>query len=151
MVILIKVLSAFTVMWTLALLGALLSVLLSQMCWLCCCTSTVFFFVFCMFGLHAIEKDMVIIPHFDCDFVYFFFSLCQVCFKVMFCYHSWIFLSKISLLKVHLIIIMKIPSLIQLVYLGLKSTFWDIDLATPVLLQLVHFFHRFTFKHSLLS
>ena len=63
----------------------------------------------------------------------------------------WILLSKISLLRVHLIIIMKIPSLVQLMYLGLKSTFWDIDIAIPVLLQVVHLFHHFTFNHSLLS
>ena len=75
---------------------------------------------FCMFGLHAIEKDLLIIPHFDCDFVYFFFSNCQVYFKAMFCYLSWILLSIIYFLRVHLIIIMKIPSLIQLVYLGLS-------------------------------
>ena len=33
----------------------------------------------------------------------------------------------------------------------LESTFWDIDIATPVFLQLVHFFHHFTFNLSLLS
>ena len=84
------------------------------MCWLLCCTSTVFF-VFCMSGLYAIEKDTVKIPHFDCDFAYLFFSFCQVYFKAMSCYLSWILMS-ISLLRVHLIIILKIPSLIQLVF-----------------------------------
>ena len=84
------------------------------MCWLFSCTSTVFF-VFCMSGLYAIEKDTVKIPHFDCDFAYLFFSFCQVYFKAMSCYLSWILMS-ISLLRVHLIIILKIPSLIQLVF-----------------------------------
>ena len=84
------------------------------MCWLFCCTSTVSF-AFCMSGLYAIEKDTVKIPHFDCDFAYFFFSICQVYFKAMFCYLSWILLSIIYFLRVHLIIIMKIPSLIQFV------------------------------------
>ena len=88
------------------------------MCWLCCCTSTVFF-VFCMSGLYATEKDTVIIPNFDCNFVYFFFSICQVYFKAMFCYLSWILMSK-SLLRVHLIIIMEIPSLIQLVLFSVQ-------------------------------
>ena len=83
------------------------------MCWLFSCTSTVSF-VFCMSGLYAIEKDTVKIPHFDCDFAYFFFSFCQVYFKGMFCYLCWILMS-IYLLRVHLIIIMKIPSLIQFV------------------------------------
>ena len=83
------------------------------MCWLFSCTSTVSF-VFCMSGLNAIEKDTVKILHFDCDFAYFF-SFCQVYFKVMFCYLSWILMS-ICLLRVHLIMIMKIPSLIQLVF-----------------------------------
>ena len=68
-----------------------------------------------MSGLYAIEKDTVKIPHFDCDFAYFFFSLCQVYFKAMFYYLSWI-LMFISLLRVHLIIIMKILSFIQLVF-----------------------------------
>ena len=88
------------------------------MCWLFSCTSTVSF-VFCMSGLYAIEKDTVKIPHFDCDFAYFFFSICQVYFKAMFCYLCWILMSK-SLLRVHLIIIMEIPSLIQLVLFSVQ-------------------------------
>ena len=83
------------------------------MCWLFSCTSTVSF-VFCMSGLNAIEKDTVKIPHFECDFAYFF-SFCQVYFKAMFCYLCWILMS-VCLLRVHLIMIMKIPSLIQLVF-----------------------------------
>ena len=118
--------------WVIALCVTLLNVLIILLyiyCILC------FLYVWCACYWKRYGNN----PHFYCDFVYFFFSLCQVCFKVMFCYHSWILLSKISLLKVHLIIIMKIPSLIQFMCLGLKSTFWDIDIATPVLLQLVHF------------
>ena len=83
------------------------------MCWIFSCTSTVSF-VFCMSGLYAIEKDTVKIPHFECDFAYFF-SFCQVYFKAMFCYLCWILMS-VCLLRVHLIMIMKIASLIQLVF-----------------------------------
>ena len=75
--------------------------------------------------------------------VKYVWNLCSVTFLEFCC--------QISLLRVHLIIIMKIPSLVQLMYLGLKSTFWDIDIAIPVLLQVVHLFHHFTFNHSLLS
>ena len=56
---------------------------------------------FLMFVLYATEKDTVIIPNFDCYFVYFFFSICQAYFKAMFCYLSWILLSIISSLRVH--------------------------------------------------
>ena len=45
------------------------------MCWLFSCTSTVFF-VFCMSGLYAIEKDTVKVPHFVwfCLFLLFILS-----------------------------------------------------------------------------
>ena len=69
---------------------------------------------------------------------------------------SWILISIISSLRVHPVIIIKIPSLTQLAHLALKSTFCDIYIAIPVFLQLgftkyVHFFHHFTFNHSLPS
>ena len=102
------------------------------MCWLFSCTSTVSF-VFCMSGLNAIEKDTVKILHFDCDFAYFF-SFCQVYFKAMFCYLCWILMS-VCLLRVHLIMIMKIASLIQLVFSSVAQlclTLCDfMDCSTP--------------------
>ena len=45
-------------------------------------TSAIFFILFCILGLHAIEKWMLKSPYFDYDFVYFCSLFCQVLFYI---------------------------------------------------------------------
>lgn len=118
-------------------------------------TSAIFFILFCILGLHAIEKWMLKSPILIT--ILSTSVLCSVKYYSIFQSNvltfSWILISIISSLRVYPVIIMKIPSLTQLAHLALKSTFCDLYIAIPVFLQLgftkyVHFFHHLTFNLS---